>query len=134
MIAEMGSSEEWRVAPERLPIPSSAEYQDGLFGVYAMLNVLREDMARQAEALAKHEANVNRALRGDNNGERGLNWRMAEMERDQKRLSDQLGRIETAINTRGTETTRGAFSIGQAVVTGFFILCAAVIGYLAKGR
>lgn len=111
--------------------------EDGLFGIYFVLNQIREEQEKLAASLLAHEQEVNAVLRGDKaNGDKGLSWRMRDVERQVGEMRAQMDRIESAINARGLAAETGRWSLTQAVivaiVTGFFLLGVALLSGIFK--
>lgn len=126
--------------------PSDPKGSDGLTGVYALLQQTLTETMRQAGTLAElrselhgltqDTAALSRILRGDGNGEKGVATRVLIMEGKLDSLAAKVDSVDKRLENRGLATETGRWSLMQAiivaVVTGLFLLAAAVVGGFIK--
>ena len=117
-----------------------------LVGLYSMLQESLSSSREQAGTLAGLVAGVRelqtevtgltRILRGDGNGERGLQFRMGRVEDKVGDISTRVGQLQSSFDTRSTASESGRWNLTQGVVvaliTGLFLLGAAIMGAFLK--
>ena len=128
----MGEEEVQTRILRALPNPSSGD----LFGLFSLLQSALQDSARQAAVIAGlakdvHEIGLevvaqSRVLRGEGNGDRGVNWRLMRVEETIADVRTRIESLDRRETTRSGESEKGRWSLTQAALTGMVAFLTAV--------
>ena len=120
----------------RLPRTPANVSSGDLFALFSLLQGALQDSTRQSvllTELAKDIHNIgievtaqSRVLRGDNNGDRGVSWRLMRVEDSITEVRTRLESMDRREATRSGESEKGRWSLAQALLTGIVAFLTAV--------